>query len=125
MQPDYGAFLYSQGHSSSVDIFLYDVPIDHISLTDVPSLTTMMSQHVDGVEYTVSFDFDENTDAELLAHAPEGTMERLERAAQSTTMDGRTVDLEPPIRVTLRVRLGPLQRSSTEMFAPLIVLQII
>lgn len=121
MQPDYGAYLYAQGYSEAVDLILYDVPIDHVSLTDMPSLTTMVSKRVAGVDFAMSLDFGEGADVELLARAPEGTMDRLQVAAESSTIAGRTVDLDPPVKVTIRARLGPLQRSRTEAFAPLVV----
>ena len=121
MQPDYGAYLYAQGYSEAVDLILYDVPIDHVSLTDMPSLTTMVSKRVAGVDFAMSLDFGEGADVELLARAPEGTMDRLQVAAESSTIAWRTVDLDPPVKVTIRARLGPLQRSRTEAFAPLVV----
>ncbi len=121
MQPDYGAYLYAQGYSEAVDLILYDVPIDHVSLTDMPSLTTMVSKRVAGVDFAMSLDFGEGADVELLARAPEGTMDRLQVAAESSTIAGRTVDIDPPVKVTIRARLGPLQKSRTEVFAPLVV----
>ncbi|MCL4865199.1 MAG: hypothetical protein KJZ47_04845 [Gemmatimonadales bacterium] len=121
MQPDYGAYLYAQGYSEAVDLILYDVPIDHVSLTDMPSLTTMVSKRVAGVDFAMSLDFGEGADVELLARAPEGTMDRLQVAAEASTIAGRTVDIDPPVKVTIRARLGPLQKSRTEVFAPLVV----
>jgi hypothetical protein len=121
MKPDYGAYLHAKGISSRVALMFYDVPIDHVSLTDTPSLTTMVSKVEDGAEYAISFDFTDEAAADLLARAPAEALAALERAAQATTVRGRTVDFDPPLIVLLEAKLTPLQRSPQEVFAPLLV----
>jgi len=121
MRPDYGAYLHGRRISPAVNLVFYDVPIDHVSLTDVPSLTTMVNKLEDGIEYTISFDFTDEAAAHLLAKLPASAHVGLKRAAEATTVRGRTVDFELPLTVRLEARLSPLQRSPQEVFAPLLV----
>jgi hypothetical protein len=93
----------------------YDVPIDHVSLTDVPNLTTMVNKVENGVEYAVSFDFSDDAAPQLIAKAPE-----LGAALRKT----KTVALQPPLLLNIEASLGPLQRSPKETFAPFIVRRI-
>lgn len=124
MKPDYGAFLHAQGIGSGVELVFYDVPISHISLTDVPCLTTMVNKVENGVEYAVSFDFTDEAAAHLLARCPKSIMAALTRATQSRKASGRTITLERPISLTLEARLGELQQSATDQFAPLLVQRV-
>ncbi len=121
MRPDYGAYLHAQGFSPRIAQMFYDVPIDHISLTDMPSLTTLVTKVENGTEYAISFDFTDEAAAQLLAKAPAQALAALELAAGATSVRGRTVEFEQPLVVHLEARLTPLQRSPHEVFAPLLV----
>jgi hypothetical protein len=125
MKPDYGAFLHFQGRSPELPMFFHDVPVSSVSLTDVPCLTTLMHTRDGEADFAVSFDFTDDAAAHLLARCPRTIYSALERAAESTTAAGRTVEIDPPIKVTLETKLGPLQRSSHETFAALIVHRVI
>jgi hypothetical protein len=81
----------------------------------------MLTRIDNGVEYAISFDFMDEAAAHLLARLPALTRVALERAAEATTVRGRTVEFEQPLRVQLEARVGPLQRSPREVFAPLLV----
>ena len=86
MRPDYGAYLHAQGISPRVAQMFYDVPIDHISLTDLPSLTTLVTKVENGTEYAISFDFTDEAAAQLLAKAPAQAIAALDRAARATSV---------------------------------------
>jgi len=115
MKPDYGAYLHARHTSPTTMMVFYDVRIDHVSLTDVPNLTTMVNKVEDGVEYAVSFDFSDDAAVQLIVKAPE-----LGAALKKAT----TFALSPPIVLHIEASLGPLQRSARETFAPLIVQRI-
>jgi hypothetical protein len=121
MKPDYGAYLHSKGVASGVTLLFCDVAVDHVSLTDIPNLTTLVNKVEDGTEYAISFDFTDEAAAHLLAKAPYDLSPALERAAQATTVRGRTVSFERPLVLHLEAKLTPLQRSPLEVFAPLLV----
>jgi len=121
MKPDYGAYLHSVGISPGVSLHFYDVPVSHVSLTDVPNLTTLINKVENGTEYAVSFDFTDDAAAHLLAKVPNGVLEALQDAAHASTVRERTVEFEAPVVVTLEATLTPLQQSPSEVFAPLLV----
>lgn len=121
MKPDYGAYLHARGISTRAVLAFDRVPVDHVSLTDVPSLTTMVNRVEDGTEYAVSFDFTDEAAAHLLAKAPPESLAALERAAGAALASHRTVRFNPPILARLEARLTPLQRSPQEVFATLLV----
>jgi hypothetical protein len=125
MKPDYGAYLHTQQVSTSVALFFYEVPIDHASLTDVPCLTTMVNKEEKGTEFAISFDFTDEAAAQLLARAPYGALAALERAARVGSRGVPTIDFDPPLRVSFEARLTSLQRSSHEVFAPLLVYRVL
>jgi hypothetical protein len=121
MKPDYGAPLHSQQIGPDVLLNFYDVQICELMLTDPPGLTTMLEIAHDGEEYAVSFDFTRDAAAHLLARCDDSVFARLEDAASATTPSARTIALNPPVSVHLVARLGALQRSPEEVFAPLLV----
>ena len=124
LRPDYGALLHAKQIDPSVGQVFYDVPIDHISLTDAPGLTTMINRVDAGVEYAVSFDFTDRAAGDLMKRLPETIHGALEKAAQGSGGRECTVSISPSLRVNLEARLGPLQQSPTEVFAPLVVLRV-
>jgi hypothetical protein len=121
MKPDYGALLHSQQVGPNVLLNFYDVEIFEISVTDPPGLTTMLEVSHGGETYAVSFDFTPDAAAHLLARCEESVFARLEDAASATTLRERSVELDPPIRINIEARLGALQQSPREVFAPLLV----
>lgn len=124
MRPDHGAYLHAQRISATVSLVFYDVPIDHVSVTDTSTVTTLVNKVEKGTEYAISFDFTEEAVAQLLARAPGGTLGTLERAARGPTPRARTVEFTPPLRVQLEARVIPLQRVRGEFFAPLLVYRV-
>jgi hypothetical protein len=121
MRPDYGTHLHARRISPEVKLVFYDVPVDHVTLTDAPSLTTTVNKAEEGIEYAISFDFTDEASVQLLALMPASAHDDLKRAAEADTVRGRTVAFEPPLTVTLEAHLGSLQRSPQEIFAPLLV----
>ncbi len=118
MKPDYGAYLHARHVSPTTVLGFFDVPIDHVSLTDVPNLTTTVNRVENGVEYAVSFDFSDDAAVQLIVKAPE-----FGAALKMTTTT--TVPIEPPLLLHIEATLGPLQRSARETFAPLIVRRLL
>jgi hypothetical protein len=116
MKPDYGAYLHARHTVPATLMVFYDVLIGHVSLTDVPGLTTLTNKVENGVEYAVSFDFSEDAAVQLIMKAP-----GLGAALQKVT----TAKLDQPLLLHLEATLGPLQRSATETFAPLLVRRIL
>jgi hypothetical protein len=121
LRPDYGALLHSRELSSKVLSYFYDVPIKYVSVTDAPCLSTTLVTVEAGIEYALSFDFTDESGAHLLARCRPDVIAALEELTHSEDMSVRTVKIDPPVVVTLAAKLGPLQESATEVFAPLLV----
>jgi hypothetical protein len=125
MKPDYGRKLHEEGVRTTVGLCFYDVPIDHLSVTDIPSLTTVVNLVHGEVEYAVSFDFEPDAAAEVLARSGDRTMGTFKKAAHGADPTSRTFRVDPPILISIEATLGALQQSATEVFAPLLVRRLL
>ena len=58
--PDYGLRLMQIGLSREVEITFYDVPLTHFEVIAPGRYCTTANTVVEGTEYALTFDFDEN-----------------------------------------------------------------
>lgn len=120
---DYGLFLQENGLSAPSCSF-YDVPVDHLSVSE-PGLFTFSNVKAHGpAEYCVSFDFPELRARQLVALSGAEKSTEIWARLKRTSVGG-TVDLSPSIRATLHTHPGEVVvGASGERFIPFVVDQV-
>lgn len=121
LRPDYGSHLVRRGVNKGTLHFFYSVPIAHISLVGSGLFTTLLNLERDGVEYAVSFDFDMNLMATVIALAPIHTQHEIMLGLSKNTGQPYTIELSEPFTIGIEARLGQLQTGKCEEFMPLVV----
>jgi hypothetical protein len=85
----------------------------------------MVDRPYEGEWYALSLDFCQAHLETILSNAPPDVAEFLRQELSRDPASPRTIDFEGEVRFAVRARLGPLQRSQTEAFVPLVCQEIL
>ncbi len=124
MKPDLGLELLQSGIGNDVAHFFYSVRFRTIDFLAPNSYSIMLNHVHSGNEYAVSFDFDDDILAFLVAMVPADL-----REAFGKSIIGKSFPFsaELPVDVeaaTLECRLGSIQRGAHDSFVPLVIVGI-
>lgn len=118
--PDFGMRLVRDGASRDLDIYLVPFELDHISIVDDKSFTTMANMEVDGEPHAVSLDFDLEILEAIAALCSDETAQLIWRELARNLFAGFTLELPEPVAFAVTAKLGRLQTADQEQYVPLI-----
>ena len=70
MKPDYGMELVLIGTDKNVPLFFFGVPFLRVDFLAPNSYSTMLEQQMDGIDYALSFDFNDDIFAFIVSKIP-------------------------------------------------------
>lgn len=121
LKPDFGLKLKADGFAEVPHSF-YRVQVSHLSVSGGGLYTFTINRMYGGSEYVMSLDFDATMLAQLLALAPDRTVAL--RSTITSAKPGQTIEIGPPIVADIEARVGTVQNTSGETFAPLNVCRV-
>lgn len=115
---DLGLHIKRLGFNSNIEMFFYDLPLDHIAKLENDLYTTSLSITIDDNNYCVSFDFDHKTAMQLEGKIPHNALGLLLRPLTDAI---RKIEFENRIvRINVKCVLsGELVENDDEIFLPL------
>lgn len=124
IKPDLGLRLIDEGIRDDVLQVYYDVPFDRIDFLAPETYSTMLEIEREGTVFAVSFDFDDDIFAQLLARIPSN-----KRQDFGKSLDGNrfpfSVNLpEVVVARIVECQIGELQTGAHDSFVPLVIMRI-
>jgi hypothetical protein len=125
LYPDYGLFLLRQGGAREVHHFLYDFPLDHITVVGSGQFTTMKNHVFAGIEYAMSLDFDSHILASILRKSPRSVVTCVRGERNRDPVSPRSIQLPQTLALGVEAMLGELQRGLHDEFIPLVIAKVL
>jgi hypothetical protein len=123
-KPDYGLRLVTEGTSSAVELFFYNLHLFSLTILSRSYYSTVVDTPYDGVLHALSLDFNPYQLEQILSKAEPRTAALLWAELSRDPLSPRSIDLERRVVFGVRARLGRLQKGEKEEFVPLIVQEI-
>lgn len=118
--PDFGMRLVRDGASRELDVHLVPFQLDHISVVDEESFTTMSNVEVYGETHAISLDFDLEILGAIMSLCPDEIAHFIATDLMNNSFAGHTSELPEPINFAVTARLGELQTADQEQYIPLL-----
>lgn len=121
MHPDYGMILTKKGAHESLDMNFLDIPLDHITLLNGDTFTTLVVITRGESKFAASFDFAMPFIADLARLSPPKVKDKLLKSITTLNKFPWHVEFDQPVRMRIKAHLGAIKQCEDEEFRPLIV----
>lgn len=120
LAPDYGLKMLAMGYRPDVEINLYPFMMFVVGSMGHGRFTTSSRTPVDGVDHSLSLDFDSETLETILTLCPSIRSE-VEEWLSREPAPTDPLQLSAPVRFGVTAKIGTLQRGQGEDFVPLVI----